>query len=1503
MAMKLREWRKLRIDKELYTLQRIENTKSVPEVIFSQYNTLWDMYEKGEYYGALYQIKDVLELSLKFPLLIMLAVAAKHMETIDEADVDMSKIRSGLYGKLDEFFYAMLGCDISFGLLEKFGQGLALLDEVMVPSKYRDIFLAIQKVLQAIVPGYYNAVGLEGKQISNWRNRVIGHGALDANKENVKKALEPVLMNLNAIMSVSDYSGVHIVYENKSYSVWIEDESNKVILNPYIILNAESELAFASGNYLSSFFFDTFNYHREQARLLDYINNRKVIDVNLSFVLTSLAKKFKANIPSDRSVDSGDIDESDEAAIMDMEPRDIVPIKAFFEETQKLLAQNKGILLLRSERGTGKTVFSRSIMNNFDSEGGNSYRLKINDRNYDDAASMLLPEDSDEKLYVCVYNFNNSWMCTTTSFAKALGDSLYPKKADHPSYYNAESNFRSLLSNKNSEVKKGDGKSLLEYQSKLKKAFNYLLKEAYDIYLDKTPEGCKLLIVLDGIDEIPDRDNAIDVADLLDKNGLPGNVYVLILARPESEWPLPKGIKDCKLQEISILKDRFSDDLLNYAKNNLPYKNMEAQILQDAVNMADMRILHLQIMCYIARLGYKNSTLKDIKQLDFAKLPEIYAEQFKSVSERYHKDIKRLLAIIGLLRAPQSISELYYIFTSGESVHPGFKFYALLKDLRGFWAVTRKNKVNYYSIANEAWSESLSSDYFKDEREEVKMDMLKTIDAILDRNIHWDSTDIELFKSAVSLKDGGIDVAKNILTFIEESYERLDDVFEANFTLYMEITEFLKNMESEDYELEVQTLYVWLLLNGRTKSDFDIHDEQLKYFFGLFGETFSNNNRPLHSKELAYRLLGLLSAAIKSEYYLSCINSGVMCNNYAFCQKYVEICRMFLRRGLLHKNVDMLYDLLLFMKSIPRKGSIGNQKPFTEESVDEINKLLEPQYAPFYRITRFQYDLINSKKIKSKKYNMKEYYCNSDGEFIERNEEIEKLLNDAVIVAESKELSKQEKVRYFKRLLYFCNMLDDPQLEPMEWKFMILSKNIIPLELIGREFVNKEIVNIAYCMNKYNNYKTDEIKYRYLWNTIGVLEKYVDRNVDDSHLILFYYYLVSRFELRGDRSQNTFSLNEIVQKFEADLADYNERKISVDKYVVMSFYLEATFCALECELLDYADVLLMKHKEIVKQIDTSITSSIVLFRKCFIKLINKLTTYSSEDESLFNSLLPVVYDADRDSKKSAAYDNDKYVEELFKCFVEYAKYYNHRREVKLGYEQCIYAFKLLNKIGCKEACHLPEYGYLYNYFKALDLHPEADQLVECNKEYHVDPSEYMDSVNACETYKEIELFSGGWEEFGRPYINLNKPFFGYCTADEKDYYEFYFDVVLAMNHKELSTRFSFMILHSLNKERFTAFSLRMAFKCCQVINDYTFILDICNKRIEKDIHDLAIRSRDSMDNILSYFYYREKVLRAMGENILADKDREVYERYAKEMDITEEDLQDGSAYHIEVREK
>ena len=1500
MAMRLREWRKLRIDKELYKLERIENTKSIPEVIFSQYNTLWDMYEKGEYYGALYQIKDVLELSLKFPLLIMLAFAAKHMETIDEADVDMTKVRSGLYGKLDEFFYDMLSCDISFGSLEKFGQGLALLDEVMVPSKYRDSFLAIQKVLQAIVPGYYNTFGLEGKPISNWRNRVIGHGALDANKENVKKALEPVLMNLNAIMSVSDYSGLHVVYENKSYSVWTEDESNKVRLNPYIILNAESELAFSSGNYLSSYLFDTFNYHREQARLLDYIHNRKVIDDNLSFVLTRLAKKFKANIPSDRAVDRGDIDESDEAAIMGMEPRDIVPINAFFEETRKLLAKNKGILLLRSERGTGKTVFSRSIMNNFDSEGGNSYRLKINDRNYEDAASMLLNENSEEELYVCVYNFNNSWMCTSTSFGKALGDSLYPKKADHPSYYSAESTFRNLLYSKKDEVNKDDSSSLSKYQDKLRKAFNNLLKEAYDIYLDKTPEGCKLLIVLDGIDEIPDRDNAIDVADLLDDRGLAENVYILILARTENEWTLPKSIADCRLQEISISKERFSDDLLNYAKNNLPYKNMEAQILQDAVNMVDMRILHLQIMCYIAKLGYKNSTLKDIKQLDFAKLPEIYAEQFKYVSDRYHKDIKRLLAIIGLLRAPRSISELYYIFTSGESVHPGFKFYALLKDLRGFWAVIRKNKVNYYSIANEAWSESLSSDYFKDEREEVKMDMLKTIDSILDRNIHWNSTDIELFKSAVGLKDSGIDVAKNILTFIEESYERLDDVFEANFTLYMEITEFLKNMESDDYELDVQTLYAWLLLKGRTKSDFDIHDEKLHHFFRIVEGASTGDVVPANSEALAYRMLFILSVVIKSEYYVSYANSGVMYNNYAFCQKCIEVCLMLLRRGLLKKHVDALFDLLVFMQGIPQNGDASDASSLVEKYLAEINRLIAPKYAPFYKLTRFQLDVINSKYIKDDSHNMSVYYRNSEGLFLKRNEEADKLLADARAVAESSDLTKQEKVRYFKNLLYFSEMLDDAPFKPVNWKIWLITRDVIPCDLLGVRFINGEIVKILYDINRVNNYSSKNAKYEYLWDIITLLEKYVDRSIDDLHTMLIYYYLITQYELRKSDGQEEFNLQEIVKEFEDDLAYYNERKITLDKYGVMSFYLEATFCAIECELLDYAEELLNKYKEAANHLTGPVTSNFVLFSKVFRKLIDKLEPYTSDDEDLFNSLLPAITDVVSDYEKSSDYNKKKYIELLFRCYVGYAKYYNRKRDVKKGYEQCTAAVKLLSIIDADDVCQSPEYKYLSSYFKALDIHPEADQFVVSDETYDADSSEYVDFANAREEYREIATYRGDHYPFDRTFIDQQYPFFGCCVFNKEDFYYFFYGLILGFNNKELSKRYTNIIIHCLDNENFTAHNLALAFKCCKAVNDYSFILDICNKRIKKDMHDLTVKSSDTTDNILSYFYYREKVLRTLGEDTLADKDKDIYTKYAKENSIKESELQRGFVWRISV---
>ena len=253
------------------------------------------------------------------------------------------------------------------------------------------------------------------------------------------------------------------------------------------------------------------------------------------------------------------------------------------------------------------------------------------------------------------------------------------------------------------------------------------------------------------------------------------------------------------------------------------------------------------------------------------------------------------------------------------------------------------------------------------------------------------------------------------------------------------------------------------------------------------------------------------------------------------------------------------------------------------------------------------------------------------------------------------------------------------------------------------------------------------------------------------------------------------------------------------------------------------------------------------------------------------------------------------IENIEACDIKYAQ--------NLGY-----AVKLLGIIDADDVCQSLEYKYLLNYFKALDIHPEADQLVvsdDTSDEIHDETydavsSNYYDFANAREEYREIANYRGEHYPFDRTFIDLQYPFFGCCVFNKEEYYDFFYGLVLGFNDKELSNRYTNIILHCLDNENFTAYNLALAFKCCKAVNDYSFILDICNKRIKMDMDDLAVKSSASSDNILSYFYYREKVLRALGEDILADKDKDIYMKYAKEMSIKESELQGGSIWRLNV---
>ena len=99
------------------------------------------------------------------------------------------------------------------------------------------------------------------------------------------------------------------------------------------------------------------------------------MDEGLSRTLATVSKKLGFKFASENKLDDCCITPEDEEQIMSMENNLLVRVPAFFEETRNLLSRDKGVLLLRAGRGTGKTVFSRLIINNFRLISSNSALL------------------------------------------------------------------------------------------------------------------------------------------------------------------------------------------------------------------------------------------------------------------------------------------------------------------------------------------------------------------------------------------------------------------------------------------------------------------------------------------------------------------------------------------------------------------------------------------------------------------------------------------------------------------------------------------------------------------------------------------------------------------------------------------------------------------------------------------------------------------------------------------------------------------------------------------------------------------------------------------------------------------------------------------------------------------------------------------------------------------------------------------------------------------------
>ena len=189
-----------------FTLNK-QDVANFPEFIRQEYLVLYQMIENKEYYGALLQSKDLLEMCLKFPQIILLVGMEQYLM---QGNVDPLTL-GNKYKNALKIFEKVLNSALSFGHWEETG-GLfnkLKIDDLPLKECDKDVFVEFLNVLKAEYVCYIKPELLKKSKgdykISSWRNDTIGHGACNTNIEEVKDLVEKLLMTLNAIISLCDY--------------------------------------------------------------------------------------------------------------------------------------------------------------------------------------------------------------------------------------------------------------------------------------------------------------------------------------------------------------------------------------------------------------------------------------------------------------------------------------------------------------------------------------------------------------------------------------------------------------------------------------------------------------------------------------------------------------------------------------------------------------------------------------------------------------------------------------------------------------------------------------------------------------------------------------------------------------------------------------------------------------------------------------------------------------------------------------------------------------------------------------------------------------------------------------------------------------------------------------------------------------------------------------------------------------------------------------------------
>lgn len=625
-------------------------------IISEEYRRLIEFIAHKEIYGAFLQLKDVLEEILKMPILILMSYIYKEKATWDENKKNI--------------MIEILQKPLSLGDWKTIGDKLKKVE--IGNEGLKDIKELLNKVMDIYNRG-------NDDDIVNWRNEKIGHGALspDIDKlgDDIKRFLIIIKKHFNKCKDI--YKNIKININKGKITFTYDDLSFQ--LEPFFKImkyNNKEEIGF----------FDTYKSKKKLTDVLYYTKGDKkntlIEEINNIYSILEISKIEQAGDSAESDViQSKYIKLLDEISNVD----DFLKPDYFVNEVKTFIEKNKkGIMLLQSNGGMGKSTFVRSI-DDFSHQ-------------YDEKTKKALGDSIVVRTYyiddVCKYKVGYFTDDVSDILRKLSEDNIFKGVKDY-------------------EIK--------QYSTKedFAKSLNYF-KNKYAT----SNIGEKLLFIIDAIDEIPGGKEDKSIFDFIpDSSLLAYGVYILLTCRVDTEISeytksnISK-IKFDKKVKISKENESYVNTLKRYIKKEITKEDSSAdyELYTHILDKIDYRFVYLKFVKMLIEAN-KLDKVGISKLLKSVEIAEEVVNKFFSVieqryGEKYFNTFKKILLIIATAYESLTEKQLIYLFECENNIT--FRLLYYFADVSVFLKKERDYRGNLLSIFHESIIKILKEGYTDD---------------------------------------------------------------------------------------------------------------------------------------------------------------------------------------------------------------------------------------------------------------------------------------------------------------------------------------------------------------------------------------------------------------------------------------------------------------------------------------------------------------------------------------------------------------------------------------------------------------------------------------------------------------------------------------------------------------------------------------------------------------------------------------------------------------------